>query len=193
MADTPSKKEKTHQRMLNAASQNFRSHGYAGVGVDAIAKSAGVTSGAFYAHLGSKDRAFSAALELGLQEVVDAIPVFRRDHGDAWVQAFADYYLGEAHRDDLACGCAMTTLSPEVVRGDATVHGTYEAKMEEIITLIAEGLDGGSIEARLKRSWAMIGTLIGGLTLARAVSSPQVAAEISGAIKSAAVAAAMAE
>ena len=49
---TLNKKQETRKRIINAASRGFRSNGYAGIGVDGIAKEAGVTSGAFYAHLG---------------------------------------------------------------------------------------------------------------------------------------------
>ena len=59
-------KEETRLKMRVAASRSFRAHGFAGVGVDGIAKEAGVTSGAFYSHFGSKDGAFSAALGVGL-------------------------------------------------------------------------------------------------------------------------------
>ena len=37
-------KAETHQRMLQAAVRSFRQHGFAGIGVDGIAKAAGVTS-----------------------------------------------------------------------------------------------------------------------------------------------------
>ena len=67
------RKEETHRRMLSAASRSFRSSGFAGIGVDAIAKAAGATSGAFYAHFGSKDQAFRAALDLGLDEVIEGL------------------------------------------------------------------------------------------------------------------------
>jgi len=130
MVRSRTKKELTRARILDAASRSFRSSGYAGTGVDGIAKSAGVTSGAFYAHFGSKDGAFEAALAVGMDEVIESIPDFQNEFGPNWVSAFADYYLGEAHRNDLACGCAMTTLSPEVVRADPAVHKAYEAKNE---------------------------------------------------------------
>ena len=83
---------------------------------------AGVTSGAFYAHLGSKDGAFEAALAVVLDEVIAAIPEFQQQHGEHWVVAFSVYYLGPVHRENLACGCAMTTLSPEVVRTKPELH-----------------------------------------------------------------------
>ena len=190
MAQSPTKKEQTRARILDAASQSFRSSGYAGTGVDGIAKAAGVTSGAFYAHFGSKDGAFEAALATGMDEVMAGIPNFQREFGKEWVAAFADYYIGEAHRNDLACGCAMTTLSPEVVRADPDIHMAYEANMNKIIGLIADGLEGPSDEVRRARAWAMLSTLIGGLTLSRAVSNPDIANGIAAAARSAAVAAA---
>ena len=186
MTKTPTKKERTRERMLDAASQSFRANGFAGVGVDTIAKVAGVTSGAFYAHLGSKDGAFRAALERGLDEVIEAIPQYQMEQGDDWVEAFASYYLGKAHRNDLACGCAMTTLSPEVARSEPEVKAIYEAKMKKIAGLIADGLSGGERQDRLSRAWAMLGTLTGGLTLARSVKSRKASEEIAASVRDAA-------
>ena len=187
MSLIPTKRERTRERILDAAGQCFRSNGYAGIGVDGIARAAGVTSGAFYAHFGSKDGAFEAALAAGLDEVIEAVPKYQREFGSGWVKAFADYYLGKAHRDDIARGCAMTTLSPEVVRAGPEMHTAYEAKMKEIACLVADGLAGGSDEERAGRAWAMLGTLIGGLTLSRAVESPMIAEDIAASIRAAAV------
>lgn len=178
-----SKKQETRKRIINAASQGFRRNGYAGIGVDTIAKEAGVTSGAFYAHLGSKDGAFEAALSVGLDEVITAIPEFQLQHGKQWIVAFSDYYLGQAHRNDLSCGCAMTTLSPEVVRTKPEFHAIYEKKMVTIVELMAKGLDGVSRKERLSRAWAALGVLIGGLTMVRAVASIKTADLIAIAIK----------
>ncbi len=190
MEKAPTKKELTRQRMLVAVGQGFRSSGYAGVGVDGIAKAAGATSGAFYAHFGSKDGAFDAALAAGLDEVIDAIPAFQHEHGTKWVAAFADYYLGTPHRNDLENGCAMATLSPEVVRAGPDVHAAYEKKMILISTLIAEGLAGGTEDTRRARAWVFLSTLIGGLTITRASKSSKTATEIATATRAAAIAAA---
>jgi TetR/AcrR family transcriptional repressor of nem operon len=182
-----SKKQETRKRIITAASQGFRSNGYAGIGVDGIAKEAGVTSGAFYAHLGSKDGAFEAALSLGLDEVIAAVPEFQLQHGKQWIVAFSDYYLGQAHRDDLSCGCAMTTLSPEVVRTKPELHAIYEEKMSEIVELMAQGLVGNSHQECLSRAWAVLGILIGGLTMTRAVASIKTADQIAISITNAAI------
>lgn len=182
-----SKKQETRKRIVNAASQGFRSNGYAGIGVDGIAKKAGVTSGAFYAHLGSKDGAFEAALSVGLDEVITAIPEFQQQYGNQWVVAFSDYYLGQAHRDNLSCGCAMTTLSPEVVRTKPEFHAIYEEKMIDIVELMAKGLDGVSHEECLSRGWAVLGVLIGGLTMVRALDSIKTADLVAISIKNSAI------
>ncbi len=181
------KKEETRQRMIEAAGRSFRRFGFAGIGVDGIAKSAGVTSGAFYAHLGSKDAAFHMAVAAGLDEVITSVPEFQKVYGADWVMAFADYYLGHAHREDLASGCAMTTLTPEVVRADEDQQASYEEKMTIIVNLVVAGLAGGSEEDRRARAWAMLSILIGGLNVARAMNGAPVTDEIAQAVMKAAV------
>lgn len=178
-------KAETHRRMTEAASRRFREFGFGGVGVDGIAKAAGATSGALYAHFGSKAGAFEAALEAGLDEVIDRMPQFQAEHGADWVRAFADYYLGAAHRNDLACGCAMTALSPDVARGNARAQAIYARKMEAIARIAAAGLNGSDAE-RLERAWAMLSVLIGGLTIARALNTAPAAEAVSAAAHAAA-------
>ncbi|MFV2092603.1 MAG: TetR/AcrR family transcriptional regulator [Hyphomicrobiales bacterium] len=186
----PGRREETRTKMLSAAGRGFRSHGYAGIGVDGLAKQAGVTSGAFYSHFGSKDAAFRAALAAGLDEVAGSLPVFQRDHGSRWVEAFVDYYLGNEHRDDLAGGCAMATLTPEVVRTQPDVQAAFEEKMTRIAEIVAAGLEGGGVKDRHARAWAMLSILIGALTLARAMNGEATATAIAEAAKAAALQAA---
>lgn len=183
-------KETTRRNMVEAVGRGFRKKGYAGIGVDGLAKAAGVTSGAFYAHFGSKDGAFGIALATGLDEVIKGIPEFQSKHKTDWAKAFVDYYLSQSHRKDLESGCAMATLTPEVVRFGEDVHAVYEKKMTRIAELLARGLSGGSDENRYARAWSMLGVLIGGINLARAMKSKKVSDEVSEAIKAAAVKAA---
>jgi len=183
-------KNETRKKILEAAGRGFRKHGYAGIGVDGLAKAAGVTSGAFYSHLGSKDGAFEVALVAGLDEVIEGVPKFQNEYGPDWVNAFVEYYLGKTHRNDLDCGCAMATLTPEVVRFGAEIHAAYEKQMIVIANLVAQGLGGGSDEDRRSRAWSMLGVLIGGINVARAMKSAKAAEEVADAIKTAAIKAA---
>ena len=182
-------KEQTRRKMLAAVGRGFREHGYAGIGVDGLTKEAGVTSGAFYSHFGSKDGAFEAALVAGLDEVIERLPKVQQEQGANWVKAFADYYLGKPHRNDMACGCAMASLTQEVVRSKQDIRGIFEKKMAMIADLIANGLVGNA-EDRRARAWAMLGILIGGINLARAMKSAKLSSEIADAIKTSAIKAA---
>lgn len=183
-------KEETRKKVVAAAGRGFRSHGYAGIGVDGLAKAAGVTSGAFYSHFGSKDAAFDIALAAGLDEVIESIPAYQKEHGGDWVKAFAEYYLGKRHRGDLECGCAMATLTPEVVRSNQKVHAAFEKKMVLVADLVSRGLAGSSDEDRRARAWAMLGVLIGGINVARAMNESRVADEVANATIAAAIRAA---
>lgn len=183
-------KEETRRKMIAATGRGFRKNGYAGIGVDGLAKAAGVTSGAFYSHFGSKSAAFEISLSAGLDEVIDGIPKFQSEHGTSWVKAFVEYYLGKPHLNDLECGCAMATLTPEVVRSETMIHSLYEKKMSIIADLLARGLVGNSNEERLARAWSMLATLIGGINIARAVKSSKVSDQITDAAKASAIKAA---
>lgn len=168
-------KEETRKNICEAIGKGFRRHGYAGVGVDGLAKAAGVTAGAFYAHLGSKASAFNLALDQGLEEVIEGVPRYQKEYGIHWVEAFSDYYLSDAHWANVDGGCAMASLTPEVARFNSQARDHYEQKMTKIIELIAGGLAGGTDEERQARAWAFLSILIGGLNIARAVGSSETA------------------
>lgn len=171
-------KEETRQNVIDAASRGFRKHGFAGIGVDGIAKAAGVTSGAFYSHLGSKAQAFEEALNLGLDEVIEGVPKFQKQYKSEWIVEFCNYYLGSAHRKDLECGCAMASLTAEVVRAAPQLQQMYEVKMLKIVRMIADGLQGQETEEKTVRAWTFLSILIGGLNLSRAMRSEDIAEEV---------------
>jgi len=183
-------KDETRAKMIEAASRGFRKNGYGGIGIDGLSKSAGVTSGAFYSHFGSKNEAFAIALASGLDEVIASIPAMQQDHGTDWVKFFAEYYLSTSHRNDLEQGCAMATLTPEVVRFGPDMHELFEEKMSVIVKLVAQGLAGGTKNSRNVRAWSMLGVLIGGINMARGMKSKAASNAVADAIKSAAISAA---
>jgi len=186
----PGHKEEARLKIVEGVGRGFRSLGFAGSGVDGLAKAAGVTSGAFYAHFASKSAAFEAVLTAGLDEVIVAIPEFQRKNGKAWTQAFVDYYVGKRHRNDLANGCTMASLTSDVIRSNTKTQAIYESKMAQIAELVGEGLMGGTHEERLARSWAMLSILIGGVNITRAMKSTKQASAVADSVGAAAVRAA---
>jgi AcrR family transcriptional regulator len=83
------------ERLVVAAGRGFRRRGYGGAGVDGIARSAGLTSGAFYAHFGSKAQVFRRVVACGLELLSGAVGELQARHGRRWRVAFIDFYLGE--------------------------------------------------------------------------------------------------
>ena len=91
-------KLQTRQRILEAMGRGFRKGGFGGVGVDGLAKEAGVTSGAFYTHFNSKAAAFRESVAQGMLELKNGVRHFQTIHGSSWWQEFVRFYLGAPAR-----------------------------------------------------------------------------------------------
>lgn len=154
-------------------------HGYGGVGVDAVAKEAGVTSGAFYGHFGSKAAIFRAALVRGLDELRAGVGEFQRRNGPQWLRRFATWYLSAERRTDLAGSCALPTLTLEAARSDEETRIAYDARLRAVLAEVEAGLSG-----RHKRADAIVilALLSGGMSMAHAVYDPRLSARIARAV-----------
>lgn len=188
----PGHKQEAKARILAAAGRGFRKRGYGGIGVDGLAKEAEVTSGAFYGHFKSKEAAFEEAVAAGIDDLRTGIGTFRARHGEGWLEAFVDFYLGAKRTCDLGEACALQALTPEVGRSEGTIKHVFETHMAEVAKAVADGLEGGSLKERLDRAWALLSILSGGVTLARAVQSPEASAAIAKSVRAAALRAATA-
>lgn len=171
-------REEARDRLTAAAGRGFRRKGFGGIGVDGLAKEAGLTSGAFYGHFTSKDAAFQAVVGKGIEDLHAGVRHLRDTLGDAWLPAFVDFYLGEKRTCDPAESCAMQSLSTDVLRAEGTVRAVYREAMERVAACVADGLPGGDAADRLRRAWAILAALAGGVTLARAVDDPDLAAVV---------------
>lgn len=178
----PGQKEQTRERIVAAAERSFKKGGYNGVGVDGLAKTAGVTSGAFYGHFKSKEAVFKAAIVSGLGELNEAITQFKSQYGEDWWSEFAKFYTSQKLTCDLAESCALQTLTPEVGRSDETIRDLFEIELLKVIDLAGEP-QADMPEQDRENTWANLAMLIGGVTLARAVKNESLANEIASAIK----------
>jgi len=184
----PNHKEESRTKILHAIGRGFRMQGYAGIGVDGLAKVAGVTSGAFYGHFPSKADAFQAAAVAGLVELRQAVEALRTSEGDKWLKKFADFYMSLKRTCELGESCALQSLTPEVARAGPETRNAYEAEMLRVVEAIAEGLAHGTLAVRRKTAWAILAMLSGGVTLARASNDPAVGTQIANAVTAAVVA-----
>ncbi|HEY8547659.1 MAG TPA: TetR/AcrR family transcriptional regulator [Acidimicrobiales bacterium] len=91
------RKAQTRQDLVEAAVTEFGRHGYQGGRVERIAAAAGVTTGALYAHFGSKEDLFLTVYEEAVHRLVDEAEVltYHRGKGEPVDVAVAsDAWLG---------------------------------------------------------------------------------------------------
>lgn len=165
-------KLQTRQRILEAAGRGFRKGGFGGVGVDGLAKAAGVTCGAFYVHFDSKAEVFSESVVQGMSVLKNGVRQFQIDHGDRWWHRFVHFYLNERRTCDLSESCVLPTLTGEVVRSDALSRVAFETELREVALVIATGPKASDAPSDAEAALAALATLLGGVMLARAVSDP---------------------
>jgi AcrR family transcriptional regulator len=163
------------ERLLQAAGRGFRVGGYGGIGVDALAREAGMTSGALYAHFGSKADAFRLAVVHGIAFLRDGVKTFQDRYGPHWCAPFVDFYLGERMDVGMEEACALPSFTPDVGRADAATREAYESELNRLIETLAAGF--GDPPDR-KRAWAFLAVLSGGAGIARAVKDEGLRAEM---------------
>lgn len=163
------------ERLLEAAGRGFRQGGFGGVGVDSLAKDAGLTSGAFYAHFSSKTDAFRATIDHGLRLLLDGVALFKDRHGPDWLEPFIEFYLGAQMEVPLSAACAMPSFALDAARADEAGRDAYQAGLLKVAEAVADGLQGP--DAR-DRAWRLLAILTGGAAVARAVTDAGVRTEI---------------
>ncbi|MES1161885.1 MAG: TetR/AcrR family transcriptional regulator, partial [Rhizobacter sp.] len=119
MSTEPTRREATHDRIVEVAARTLRRNGYAGVGVADVMKQAGLTHGGFYAHFESRDALLAEAIEragrdsgAAMSKRLDA----SRARGESGLRAVVDNYLSDAHLSGTEHGCVVAALSSEMPR-----------------------------------------------------------------------------
>jgi AcrR family transcriptional regulator len=184
---SPEQQEDTRRRILRSVGRGFRSKGFGGIGIDALAKGARVTSGAFYGHFRSKVEAFRASVAAGIDDFTQGVVDFQARCGDRWIEALAEFYFTERVTCDLAEGCALPSLAGEVARSDAKTRGTFEKAYLGLVGAIARGLPAEVTETE-ERAIAMTALLAGGVIIARAVRQQELRSRIARILQEAVVA-----
>jgi len=178
-------KEKTRQRILEAAGRSFRKQGFGSVGVDGLSKEAGVTSGAFYVHFDSKAAAFRESVVRGVSDVMESLQQLQAEHPKDWWARFVGFYLGAKRKCDLSESCGLQSLTPEVARADEVSRNAFTAELHKVANVIVTGPKATDAPSSPDEAYAALATLIGAVTLARAVSDPAIARKIASTVEQA--------
>jgi TetR/AcrR family transcriptional regulator, transcriptional repressor for nem operon len=159
-------KDASRRRIIDVASERFRSDGIAASGLAAIMSDAGLTNGAFYPHFKSKADLVRASVAAAMD---DQSNLLRGVLAEGGLEAVIAAYLSPEHRDSPQSGCTWAALLPELARQPADTRSVYAERFLETLREMASAIpeEAGDREAVALGVYA---TLIGTLQLARAVS-----------------------
>jgi TetR/AcrR family transcriptional regulator, transcriptional repressor for nem operon len=164
--------------IIDAAGALFRAKGFGGIGLADIMKAADLTHGGFYGHFASKDDLVAQASRRAMARAaanwskrVEASP-------DAPYAALLKHYLSPRHRDDPGQGCAFAALGSDAARSGKIVRHAFAEGLAPLFDILAQSIPGKSKAARRRKAVAAMATLVGALTLARAVAGTPLSDEI---------------
>jgi AcrR family transcriptional regulator len=169
MDSPPSRKEVTHERIVETAARAIRRGGFNGVGVADIMKEAGLTHGGFYAHFSSRNALLAEALERAGQDSATRVTqatATRQARGASALRALVEGYLSDRHLGELEAGCPVAALASEMPRQSAEVREASAQRVRGMVEAVRRALPKG---APAESGAAIASQLVGALQLARAL------------------------
>jgi len=171
MSTAPTRREATHDRIVEVAARTLRRNGYAGVGVADVMKQAGLTHGGFYAHFESRDALLAEAIERAGRDSAASIGKridAGRARGESALRAVVETYLSDAHLSGAESGCVVAALSSEMPRQSPELLAPSLERVRKLIALVQRSLpEGGTKE----QAMVIVGTMVGTLQLARTLGA----------------------
>jgi TetR/AcrR family transcriptional regulator, transcriptional repressor for nem operon len=172
------------ERVVETAAKLFREHGFGGIGVADLMKSAGLTHGGFYGNFGSKEALMAESVSYAMDKSLQSMDKLDGMAPADRLGAFAGAYLSPAHRDTPGNGCCIAALGPEVARVPAVKRSLTEGVRKQVDKLTTAMAPATGEEQRQAALVAMA-SMVGALVLARAVDDQALSDEFLTAVHSA--------
>lgn len=156
-----------------ATAKLLRERGSA-ISVQDVMGAAGLSHGGFYKHFASKDELLAIAATQAYESVRAGQAGLAGDADGR--EKLIDEYLSAGHRDAPGDGCVNAALATEVAHAaaDAPIRAAFAEGLEQTLEFMA-GLES---EAGRDRAVVDLATLVGAISLARAVSGTELSEEI---------------
>jgi TetR/AcrR family transcriptional repressor of nem operon len=177
MGYSQAQKAESRQRVLETASRQIREHGIEALGVAECMRSAGLTHGAFYGHFSSRDALILEALEHAVHQSEKRLASRATEPGkrtETPLQSIAEGFLNARHAKNPGTGCALCALAGEARHANPDVRKLLTAYVRKLESRIAQAAAGASKDSAL----GIVATIVGAITLARAVDDDELARSI---------------
>jgi AcrR family transcriptional regulator len=169
METASTRKQQTHERIVDTAARVLRETGFHGVGVADIMKRAGLTHGGFYAHFPSRDALLAEALDRAGQDSrlrLARSVAAREAKGASPFRALVESYLSDPHLVAVDSGCPVAALASEMPRQSQAVREAAQVRVGSLLAAVEAALPPGSPAGSAD---AVAAQMIGALQIARAL------------------------
>lgn len=178
-------KERSRQRILDAATELFVAHGYEGVGINTIMEAAELTRGAFYAHFESKAQLFT--IVVGREPEVLRRLKARGDRYthhlvDGAIEVLDELMKGATEEGDTDLG-SLSALTNDTARADIEARLSFAQRLGETADELMRGFQSDRPAAD-PRALAVVSLLVGATQLARASRPDPVSGDVVDACRS---------
>jgi len=166
------------QTVINVASRLFRERGFDGIGLKDLMEGAGLTQGAFYKQFASKEDLAVEASKRALESASQRWSAAIAENPDDPLGAVIAFYLSAGHREEKLDGCPVVALGSDAARQGTDVKAAFEAGIKEYLQILGRLIAETDPEDASRKAMAVLSTMVGALTLSRAVNDPDLARAI---------------
>lgn len=178
MGYSQAQKAESRQRVLETAARQIREDGIEALGVADCMRAAGLTHGAFYGHFESRDALIVEALDYALAQSEKRMSALTAGSGSSTkkdpLQSIAESFLSERHVKNPGNGCALCALAGEARHASPEVRERLTDYVNSLAAQIAQTVAADNEGIAL----GIVATIVGAVTLARAVESNELAKSI---------------
>src|SRR5262245_11456085 len=165
---------RTRERIIAAASAEFREHGIVATGLADLMKAAGLSHGGFYKHFNSKDELVKEVAAASISSGTARMKANAdKGPGRKGLRAVVESYLSPDHRDRPRDGCPFASLGVELARADAKTRAAATEGFLNYVEVLASHCESLPPDQANKPAIAAATTMIGAVTMARVVNDPK--------------------
>ena len=163
------------ETVINVASRLFRECGFDGIGLKDLMKGAGLTQGAFYKQFASKEDLAAQASRRALESAFSRWSAAAAANPEDPLGAVMAFYLSMEHREARMEGCPIVALGADAARQGIGVKAPFEAGIKAHLEVLGRMLAETDGKESKGKAMAILATMVGALTLSRAVNDPDLA------------------
>ena len=186
---TKQQADANREKIVETASYKFRQHGFDGISLTDLMKSAGFSHGGFYNHFDSKDSLIEEACRASFVEYTSRLSALLEEDPNHFIVALQKY-LSVGHRDDPGKGCPTASLVADAQNQTAQVQSAFADGISRYLEIFEKNLSIAgkragtqppvSAEEIRAKSMRVLSEIVGAMLLSRSVlkSNPGLSEEI---------------